>query len=102
MDTYRLRHMEQTRPIPTNVDSPDRAFMATANPCPVFDSTSTVSFFHRPSVPVQQNLLLPSREAARRMVRGDLSMYCCAECGFIFNGSFDPSLLNYGEDYDNT
>jgi SAM-dependent methyltransferase len=29
-------------------------------------------------------------------------MCCCARCGFVFNSTFEPALLNYGQDYDNT
>jgi SAM-dependent methyltransferase len=29
-------------------------------------------------------------------------MRACADCGFVFNQSFDASLLSYGVDYDNT
>jgi 2-polyprenyl-3-methyl-5-hydroxy-6-metoxy-1,4-benzoquinol methylase len=29
-------------------------------------------------------------------------MHCCPTCSFVFNAAFDPSLLSYGSDYDNT
>src|SRR5690606_38790341 len=34
--------------------------------------------------------------------RGDLDMTVCQACGFVWNRAFDASLLQYGEDYDNT
>jgi SAM-dependent methyltransferase len=29
-------------------------------------------------------------------------MRICSDCGFVFNAAFDPDLLTYGEEYDNT
>jgi SAM-dependent methyltransferase len=29
-------------------------------------------------------------------------MCCCPDCGFVYNRTFDPALLNYGPNYDNT
>jgi SAM-dependent methyltransferase len=58
-------------------------------------------FLVRRGVPVHQNLILPTREAARAIPRGDLEMCVCETCGFVFNRAFDPSLLSYGEAYDN-
>jgi SAM-dependent methyltransferase len=33
--------------------------------------------------------------------RGNLTLAVCEECGFIFNQTFDESVLKYGENYDN-
>jgi len=51
---------------------------------------------------VHQNLVFDSREEARAIARGDLSLACCASCGFVFNAAFDESKLAYGHGYDNT
>ena len=59
-------------------------------------------FLKRHRVPVHQNLLCPSPEAARDISRGTLSMTVCCRCDFVFNVDFDFSLLQYGEDYENT
>jgi SAM-dependent methyltransferase len=53
-------------------------------------------------VPVHQHSLLSSRQAARSLTRGALGMRACNVCGFVFNGQFDPTLLDYGASYDNT
>ncbi len=29
-------------------------------------------------------------------------MQCCRNCGFVFNGAFDESMMDYGAKYDNT
>lgn len=70
--------------------------------CPVCDEAATAAFLTRDSVPVHQNLLMDSPDAARAIARGRLEMRACPSCGFVFNGTFDPTLLNYGQTYDNT
>jgi SAM-dependent methyltransferase len=70
--------------------------------CPVCDSADTFEFLRRDCVPVHQNLLLETAEAARALARGDLAMRLCAGCGFAFNTAFRPELLDYGRHYDNT
>lgn len=70
--------------------------------CPLCDANVAVPFLHRSGVPVHQNLVFADAEDARAMARGDLLMCVCAECGFGFNDAFDPSLLDYGQQYDNS
>jgi SAM-dependent methyltransferase len=53
-------------------------------------------------VPVHQNLIMKTIEAARAIRRGSLEMVFCEACGFTFNRAFDATLLEYGDDYDNT
>jgi SAM-dependent methyltransferase len=70
--------------------------------CPVCGEGRSEVFLDRADVPVHQNLLLATPEAARRVYRGRLRMCCCEGCGFVFNAAFDASLLSYGREYDNT
>src|SRR5689334_22260043 len=65
--------------------------------CLVCQSNNTDVFLRRPGVPVHQNLIMPTVEAAVGIARGDLSMAVCSDCGFVFNTSFDLSRLSYGE-----
>ncbi len=69
--------------------------------CPLCKGQRLSAFLHRPSVPVHQNLLMQNRDQARAIVRGDLVMTVCADCGFVFNAAFAPELISYGESYDN-
>lgn len=69
--------------------------------CPVCNSINTESFLQRNLVPTQQNLLLKDRCEAIEHQRGELILSVCHQCGFVFNQSFDPNLLQYGQDYDN-
>lgn len=75
--------------------------MSSTMRCPVCDGAAR-EFLRRSDVPVHQNLVLATRAAALEVARGELALTACEECGFVFNASFDPSRLEYGEDYDNT
>jgi SAM-dependent methyltransferase len=47
-------------------------------------------------------MVIKNHVAAVNIPRGDLRYVCCEECGFIFNGAFDPSKLSYGLAYENS
>lgn len=70
--------------------------------CPLCQGNALWTFLERKNVPVHQNQLMEDESAARRCVRGDLSLSLCRSCGFIFNSAFDLKLLSYADDYDNT
>jgi SAM-dependent methyltransferase len=70
--------------------------------CPVCDASTLTPLLTRRDVPVHQNLVFSSVSDARGMSRGDLEMYACDRCGFVFNASFDPTRLSYGPQYENT
>jgi SAM-dependent methyltransferase len=76
--------------------------MAPIKHCPACLSDSTSIFLTRPGVPVNQHTIIADPSEAIGVARGDLSMASCALCGFIFNATFDPSLLRYDESYDNS
>ena len=69
--------------------------------CPVCRGNSLHEFLRRNAVPVHQNLVLASQKEALKVVRGDLALTLCNDCGFVFNKEFDHSKLAYGVDYDN-
>lgn len=70
--------------------------------CPVCGAPAGTSVLLRNGVPVHQNLLYASRDAALGARRGDLDFRLCAGCGFVFNAAFDPALVEYGPDYENS
>lgn len=70
--------------------------------CPVCESERLRLFLKRRQVPVHQNLLVNTQEAARTVTSGELELVICEDCGFVFNQAFDLSRLSYGKDYDNT
>ena len=53
-------------------------------------------------MPVHSSLLMPSREAALAIPRGELDLAWCPGCGFITNRAFEPDLLNYSVDYEDS
>ncbi|OPA80193.1 hypothetical protein BVG16_05465 [Paenibacillus selenitireducens] len=69
--------------------------------CPVCESTQTKPFLLRNHVPVHQNIVFDHQEHAVDMVRGELSLFLCNQCGFVFNASFDDTKLNYSSMYNN-
>jgi len=71
------------------------------NHCPICDSSRVSSFLQRQSVPVHQNLVVYESSDAKNVNRGQLNMVLCLQCGFVWNNSFDESLLVYGDGYDN-
>ena len=76
--------------------------MTAIRSCPICDARRLSPFLWRSQVPVHQNLVVGSRDAACAVARGDLDLVVCEGCGFVFNRSFDLSKLAYGQDYDNT
>jgi SAM-dependent methyltransferase len=70
-------------------------------PCPLCLSVNPAVFLVRQNVPVYQNVLFPDAQSAIGVLRGDLEMALCQDCGFVFNRAFDESKLIYAEDYDN-
>jgi SAM-dependent methyltransferase len=70
--------------------------------CPICDSQATRPLVERANVPVHQNLLFASATEARGMKCGTLALRECTSCGFVFNVAFDGTLLDYGQNYENT
>lgn len=76
--------------------------MTERRPCPVCTAVAAETFLTRPPFPVHQNMVVREAEAARATPRGSLSLAVCRACGFVFNQAFDPALIGYDADYDNT
>lgn len=70
--------------------------------CPLCQSADLHVFLQRNAVPIQQNILTSSLETSLKTPRGKLEMTFCNQCGFVFNKSFDPELMDYNQDYNNT
>ncbi len=76
--------------------------MRQSRSCPVCASDRTFIFLDRSSVPVNQNLVTKNQMDAVSIVRGDLTLNCCEQCGFVFNSAFDASKVRYDTTYDNS
>jgi hypothetical protein len=57
-------------------------------------------FYKLQSIPISSCVLLDAREEALAFPTGDLELAFCDSCGFIQNGLFDPDLLDYSQDYE--
>lgn len=70
--------------------------------CPSCGSGGVISIYTHSHIPVHSCLLMRSREAAIGYPRGDLDLAFCEGCGFLFNRAFDPGVLDYSEEYEET
>ena len=69
--------------------------------CAICGASHSLALDTRGRVPIAQNLVFPTREAAVSCGEGALDMRRCTACGFVWNDRFDPALLVYDTTYDN-
>lgn len=69
--------------------------------CPLCDSYELRQFVARSNIPAGQNIICTSYQGAISTRLANLDIVLCQNCGFIFNKSFDPLMLDYGDGYDN-
>lgn len=70
--------------------------------CPLCGGQETETFIKIEEMPVFCNVLWPTRRGAEEAQRGDLHLAFCATCTHIFNAAFDPSLMSYAAEYENS
>ena len=70
--------------------------------CPVCSSSNTDVFLEIPEVPVHCNLLWETSDDALRAPRSEIILVFCKNCGHIFNSAFDPDLMKYTQQYENS
>ena len=80
----------------------DKAVSSLATGCPVCGSADLDEFVELLAVPVYCNVLWSTREQAEDAARGDMRLAFCRDCTHIYNTSFDPGLVTYAEDYENS
>ena len=76
--------------------------MIESNFCPLcgeFDQFILITY--RENVPVGQNFLMPTPEAAYAVPRGTLDIVMCSHCTFVFNRAFESDKVDYSKDYEN-
>jgi SAM-dependent methyltransferase len=71
-------------------------------PCPNCGGSDLTAFYDAPGIPVQSNLLMPTREEALACPTGDLRLAFCRGCGFITNTAFDPATQQLTAKYEAT
>lgn len=69
--------------------------------CPNCFSLNTTKVYEKMNVPVYQNVVMESEEGALSAPRGNIVLFFCDECTFLFNAEFDCSLPGYGPAYEN-
>jgi SAM-dependent methyltransferase len=73
-----------------------------ASTCPVCGSGVTEPFFETGPVPVLCNVLWDSKDAALKAPTAQIRLAFCPNCGHAFNLTFDPTLLEYAQGYENS
>ncbi|MDW8146455.1 MAG: class I SAM-dependent methyltransferase [Roseiflexaceae bacterium] len=76
--------------------------MAGAYSCPICGSGAVHLFVEIRQAPVYCNVLWATREAALAAPCGDIALGYCPVCSHVYNYAFDPSLMNYSQDYENS
>ncbi len=72
------------------------------NNIPVCPESEVIPLIEMNQVPVHCNVLWPTREAARNAPRGDIRLGYLPACGHTYNLAFDPSLMEYTQEYENS
>jgi SAM-dependent methyltransferase len=70
--------------------------------CPVCDHPEMTGFFEIESAPVFCNVLWNTREEALSARRAPIHLAYCNNCGLIYNVAFDPELIEYSPEYENS
>lgn len=65
-------------------------------------SSDLTAFYSVEGVPVHSCVLVDSREAALAFPQGDIRLELCGSCGFVQNSAFDPGLIDYFQEYEET
>jgi SAM-dependent methyltransferase len=73
-----------------------------ARPCTACGAEGPRTFFEVPDIPVLVCALWPDTSSARACPRGDLRLTYCETCGGIENQAFDPSRVEYTDQYENS
>ncbi|WP_425092189.1 class I SAM-dependent methyltransferase [Tropicimonas sp. S265A] len=63
--------------------------------CPACGGSDLRDLYHLPAIPAQSVVLLETAEAAQNFPTGELTLTLCHLCGFLFNSTFDASLVDY-------
>lgn len=73
-----------------------------AQKCPVCNNPETIVFFQAQSLPVFCNVLWDSRTKAMAAPLAPIYLAYCHGCGLIYNVAFDPTLMQYSAQYENS
>ena len=69
--------------------------------CPLCSSEHVLPLYSVLNAPAFQNKVYPTKGIAESVPCGNICLSFCEDCGFVWNATFDPSLLEYDEHYQN-
>ena len=72
------------------------------NRCQVCESDAIEVIFETHEVPVHVGLLWPKRDEALKAPIGDIRLGYCRNCDYVSNLDFNPELMQYAQEYDNS
>jgi len=70
--------------------------------CPCCQTGGVRPFYEVKNVPVNSVLLLKTKQEAVDFPTGTIALGLCESCGFVYNTTFEPKLLEYSDRYDPT
>ncbi|HSA80715.1 MAG TPA: class I SAM-dependent methyltransferase [Geminicoccaceae bacterium] len=80
----------------------EQPVLSTDPTCPSCGGEVSEQFYEVRGVPTQQVRLVRSRGDALACTTGDIALRFCGGCGFVWNAAFDPTLVEYEDDYEST
>jgi len=69
--------------------------------CPLCQWQKFSLVYEVQNIPVFQNKVYETTEAAQNAQTANVSLMLCQNCGFVFNAEFDMSIMNYDAQYQN-
>lgn len=69
--------------------------------CPMCQNQKLSLIYEVQDIPVFQNKVYSSIEAAKNAQTAKVSLMLCQHCGFVFNSEFDMNIMNYDTQYQN-
>lgn len=73
-----------------------------ARTCPACGEGGLAPFLEIPRLPVYCNVLWRTRAEALDAPSGAMTLAACSACGHLYNTAFDPDLVDYTPDYENS
>ena len=70
--------------------------------CPVCASHDLTPFIEIDNVPACCNRLWSTKQQALQAAKGNIFLSFCNNCGHVFNREFNPEMLLYNQEYDNS
>jgi len=69
--------------------------------CPLCQKQNFSLVYEVQDIPIFQNKIYETIDAARNAQTANVSLALCQNCGFVFNSDFDMSIMNYDPQYQN-